>query len=96
MSAQDVAGCIPKKWYHWHRFSVLPNVRFRKADQYNSWSLNIHWLVFRVWTNIAPRLGVDVELSDQDFMLRVNLPYLHVAAIIPVFPESLGHKLWRR
>jgi len=79
---------------YWHRFSILPNIRIRPADRYNTWGFSIHWLVFRAWTNMAPRIGFEIDLDDQNLSLRLNLPYLHTGLFIPVFPQSWSQKLW--
>lgn len=85
-----------ERWYHWHRFAVLPRLRRRKADKYNTASFNFHWLVFRVWSMDSFEFNVQVELDDQGFTLRAMVPYLIFGAFVPLFPSRWSQRLWRR
>jgi hypothetical protein len=84
------------KWYYWHRFSLLPQWRYRPRDEQNCSAFSFHWGVFRLWTMMSPDLGASVELNDRDLEIRVRLPYLITGLFIPVFPQIFSHKLWRR
>lgn len=96
MSDLNQAMCEPEKWYHWSRCSLLPTLKTRKADRFNTASFNFHWLIFRAWTSDAPMLGFSVEFSDRDLSIRLNLPYLWTGLFIPIFPNNYRNRFWRR
>ena len=81
-------------WFYYHRFSILPNLRVRQADQYNTWGFNFHWLVFRAWTIMSPDIGFEVTLDDQQLQIRLKFPYLITGFFIPLFPASWSQKIW--
>ena|SRR5690606_1146754 len=84
------------KWYYWHRFSLLPTLRIRKADHQNTVSFHFHWLALRVWSIDSVSLGIEVRI-EEDFAARAYLPYLIVGVWIPIFPMNLLQRnLWRR
>lgn len=82
-------------WYYWWRFSLLPKLRIRKADRHNEWGFSFDWLCFRIWTMMSPDIGAEIKLSDQDFQLRIYIPYLILMLSIPVFPIYFHQKTWR-
>lgn len=83
------------KWYYWPRLPLLPDYRFKKADEHNEWRFWIHWLIFRAWTSGSPGIGFEVKLDDQQLMIRLTLPYLYTGLFIPLFPWKWHQKLWR-
>lgn len=94
---KDQVACgVKTPWYHWHRFAVLPNIRIKKADEYNTWGFNFHWLIFRAWTSDAPMLGCSIGLDDHDLKIRVDLPYLWTGIFIPLFPANIHQRFWRK
>lgn len=90
----------PRKWYTNYTFPLVPVIGYRKADEYNTFNWNFHWMFFKVWT----RDGFDFEIAltiDSHWGIGITslLPYLRVAITIPC-PEWLTVKiqkyLWRK
>lgn len=94
---QSVAYAERIKWYHWHKFSLLPNVRYRPGNKQNTWSLHVRWLLFSAWTMDSPDIGVELGLSDYVLEARVRLPYL-ITGIFIHLPDFVSHRhrLWRK
>ncbi len=90
----SVAKCIPDPWYHWHRFALLPKLTIREADDQNRWRFHFHWLVFRAWSMDSVDISAEVNLNDQDLVIRAHVPYLIFGLFIPVFPWWFHQKLW--
>lgn len=84
------------RWYNWYRFPLVPQFRYRPADRQNTANFHFHWLVFRAWTSDAPMLGFEIKLNDRDLDIRVDLPYLWTGIFIPIFPDSMSHRFWRK
>lgn len=83
-------------WYHWHRFAVLPNLKIKPGDRYNTWGFSFHWLFFRCWTMDSPDITFSINLNDQSLNIRFEPPYLCMGFFIPLFPWRLHQKLWRK
>lgn len=83
----------PKGWY---RFPLLPVVKIRQPDMWNTWFFNFHWLAFRLWTMDSPDIGVEINLDDQTLQIRGRIPFVIFGLFIPLFPQSWAHKLWRK
>jgi len=74
----------PRRWYNSHRFPLVPYIRIRKADQYNTKSITFEWLIFKIWT-------LDHFSFEAAFVICAHwgigftfvLPYLRVIACIP-------------
>ncbi len=84
-----------QKWYYWYRLPLLPIVRYRPETKHDVSSFSVHWLVFRAWTNIAPRLGVEINVDD-NLSFRLNIPYLHTGIFIPILPTNVRQRFWRK
>lgn len=84
-------------WLYDHRFSILPNIRFRAADRWNTWSVNVHWLVFRVWTMDSPEIGAEVTFDGSMLQIRARFPYLITGVFIPFLsPMWVQRHFWRK
>lgn len=83
-------------WYQWHRFPLVPIIRTRKADHYNTWSCSVFWLCFKYWTKDTPFIKLEFEINDLDIVLRIEPSYLHGGIFIPIFPWWFTQRLWRR
>jgi hypothetical protein len=83
------------KWYYWPRCPLLPDYRFKPGDKYNEWNFHFNWLIFRAWTMMSPDIGIEIQLDDQQLMIRARIPYLIFGLFIPIFPFSWHQKLWR-
>lgn len=99
------AGCVarsnepPPRWWRWHRFPLVPQLKIKQEDDHNTWRFNFHWLVFRAWTSDAPMLGFQVEIETYGVQVRLHLPYLWVGVFIPLGSriEAWAHRnLWRK
>lgn len=84
------------QWFNWPRFPLVPQLKIKQEDKHNTWGFNFHWLMFRVWTGDAPMLGAEIDI-DTDFKVRLNLPYVWTAIIIPIAPYGAWtFKFWRK
>ncbi len=84
-----------EKWYRHWRFPLLPTLSVRSRDKFNSSDFNFHWLFFRCWSGMSPDIGLEVMLTDQEFIIRMHLPYLCIGVFIPLFPRRWTQKTWR-
>lgn len=78
----------PLPWYQWNRFPLVPVIRIRKADKWNTWSCHVSWLCFNFWTKDTPFIKVELELNDRDLVLRVEPPYLHGGFLFHYSPRG--------
>lgn len=84
------------KWYRSYRFPLLPVFTTKAADKHNTADFGFHWLCFRAWSMMSPDIGLEINLSDQDLMLRARIPYLILGIFIPLFPQRWMQKTWRK
>ena len=84
-----------QKWYHWQRFPLVPDLRIRKADKYNTWSFMVHWLCFKFWSKDTPYMQIEQSVQE-DLTLRIEPPYLHGGVFIPIMSFNFANKLFRR
>lgn len=94
MVATEIQSGIP--WLNWSRFPLVPQFRFRTANEWNTRSFNLYWLCFRLWSMDSVSVGFEVTLDDQQFQARLYLPYLIAGIFMPLFPQSWQQKLWRK
>ena len=92
---------IPEKkkdrtWYRWYRFPLVPIISYRPANEYNTSSLSISWLMFRIWTMDSLRIEVGLDLDDVGFRIYGQLLYLRIHVWLLAFPESWSQRLWRK
>lgn len=85
-----------KWWAFGGRFPLVPILRVKKADKYNTAGFYFTWLGFRIWTMDSPDIGFEINLCDRDLGVRVRIPYLIIGFWLPLFPASFEHKLWRK
>jgi hypothetical protein len=85
----------PPPWYRWERFPLVPRFSYRGEDAYNRSDWSLTWLGLTAWTQISPDIGLGFELDDQDFSVRIRVPYLIIRLHVPIFPRALYQKLWR-
>lgn len=85
-----------KWWAFGGRFPLVPQLRIRAADSWNTAGFYFHWLGFRAWSMDSVDVGFEVNLSDTDLGLRFRVPYLILGFWLPVFPQSWSQKLWRK
>lgn len=99
MSQQEAMSEEYKKglrWFSRPEFSLIPQWRYRPADKWNASSFYFHWLNVRFWTNIAPQLRIGIGVDDDGGLLRIDLPYSHLAIQFLWFPKSFSQRLWRK
>ncbi len=84
-----------RKWYRSYRFPLLPVFTTKAADKFNSADFHFEWLCFRVWSMMSPDIGVEINLDDQQLMLRARIPYLILGIFIPLSPRNWSQKTWR-
>lgn len=94
--SQDIAMCEHERWYHWWRFPLLPRIRIKKANEWNTSGFHFDWLVFRAWSMDNVQIQVEAALDDQQLVLRAMVPYFIFGIFIPVFPQKWTQKLWRK
>jgi len=94
----ELQACMIKRpWYNtFDRFPLIPTVRIREADKYNTWSFHFHWLVFRAWTMDSTDIGIEINLDDT-FGIKFRIPYLIFGIWIPVLPSCFSQRyFWRK
>lgn len=99
VDSQAQARDFPTKWYkHWS-FPLIPHIRIREADEWNTKSFHFTWAFFRFWTLDAPTFGMDAEIDTYHIGAYVRLPYCKMGLGIHV-PYDIAHwlhrKTWRR
>lgn len=87
-------GDIPR-WYHWYRFALLPSVKIRRPDKWNTWSMHFSWLCFDFWTMDSISFGVEFNIQE-DIMFRFQIPFAILAIHIPILPQFFLQKFWRK
>lgn len=89
------------KWYRNENFPVIPILRTKKADQYNTKSFSFCWLFIKVWSRDSFDFELAVVLNPTHWGIGVTalLPYLRIVVAIP-FPGSwqiwCQRNLWRK
>jgi hypothetical protein len=90
----------PPKWYRNPKFSLLPILTIKPANEHNTAEFSFDWLFLRLWTLDA--FGFELAIvADSHWGIGVNgiLPYVRWVCCIPC-PERLGMwlqtTLWRR
>lgn len=95
--AEVMSKAMAKRgWWQWYRCPLVPEFKYRPGDDHNTPGFHFHWLFFRAWSCDAPQLGFEVKLDDREFEARLILPYCWAGIFIPVFPQSVAHKFWRK
>jgi hypothetical protein len=83
---------IEVKWYYNETFPILPIVRIRKADKYNTWSISIKWLFFTLWTLDTFQFELSIVFDTHWGIGIIGImPYLRWCICIPC-PMKLGIK----
>jgi hypothetical protein len=101
MNEQQVAEHakdFPNKWYRHWAFPLLPHIRVRQADQWNTKGIHFTWLFFRFWTLDAPNIGIDAEIDTHHIGAYIRLPYCKMGVGLHVPYRIAGwlqRKTWR-
>ncbi len=90
----------PRKWYNSYRFPLIPIIKVREANEYNTRSISFHWLFFQFWTLDSFNFEVSFVVSEHWGIGVIGIfPYLRWVVAIPL-PEKFGmwvqKNLWRR
>lgn len=85
-----------QKWYQHPRFPLVPMFDYRPGDEWNERDWSFSWLNVRAWTTLAPHISIALELMEQGLDLRISPPYAHIHIWLLMFPDVLGHRLWRK
>ena len=74
---------------------IVPRIRTRKADKYNSYSWGVHWLLLHVWSMDHFSFGIDADISMSNVCVGAILPYLRIRIGISHFYNSWTWKIDR-
>jgi hypothetical protein len=80
---------FPVKWYRYWAFPLLPLIRIRQADQWNTWSFRCSWLFFTLWTLDSAGIGIDISIDVNYAFAGIKLPYCKMGISIHI-PFRLG------
>lgn len=83
------------KWYHWHRFPIMPIFEYRPADEFNEPNFNFSWLMVRIWSLISPDIEFCVTIEDVGGYVSIRIPYIKIVIWFLWFPMAWHQKTWR-
>jgi len=74
---------------------LVPRYFHREADEWNTDSYSVHWLIFHVWTMDHLSFGVDAGISFDEIYVGAILPYLRITVGFRHIHTNLTMKLNR-
>lgn len=89
-----------RRWYNNENFPLIPFIRIRKADQYNTRSFYFSWLFIKFWTLDSFSFEFSFVISEHwGIAFPIIIPYLRIVIGIP-FPSKFSYwiqrNLWRK
>jgi len=79
-----------EKWYNRNIFPLIPILKIKKADKYNTSSISFKWLVFTFWSLDNPHFELSIVADTHWGIGAIGiLPYLRWVVTIPC-PRSIG------
>lgn len=88
------------EWYNSSKFSLIPLLRIKKADEWNTSGFTFEWLFIKIWTLDACEFEITFTISGHwGLGFTILFPYLRFVFCIP-FPWKLEmwmqRHLWRK
>lgn len=97
----DVCGSMIKEpWYKKSRFPLVPVIRIKKGDQWNSRGFMFSWLGLSVGDAMSPQFDFHLHFSAHSLIgFRLGLPYLNIwFSLLPLpyfFSSTIQNWTWR-
>ena len=94
----DTIACDGRKrpkWYHWHRFPILPIFSYRSADENNESNFTLSWFNIRIWSMMSPDIEIGITIENVGAYIYFRIPYIKCVVWFLWFPSSWNQKLWR-
>lgn len=91
---------MKKKWYKHEKFPLIPILRIKQEDMYNTKGFIFKWLFLNIWTLDSPSIELGFVMESHFGLGFVGrLPYLRWTLTIPC-PVSVERfvmrMLWRK